>query len=219
MLKERAMSAIGESATSGNRRAKPRVIVAGSVPAVFGRCAAVLIDLSEHGARIRHFASAPRGSATRVSFTWERARFSATAEVLASRVITLGADPSYETRVRFLSVDASSQVVLTTALAGISGRHIRRWVANLRGWSEEWQPDRALLPSGWFVRCRFLGAAWERKRTNNATQPEDGFLLPAETAEAEIVTLCDLYSRGDEDQRQLIRSLAAAVAKESLETR
>ena len=211
--------AIGEPATTGNRRAKPRIIVAGSVTALFGRCAAVLIDLSEHGARIRHYGSAARGSTARVSFAWERARFSANTEVLASRVITLGADPSYESRVRFLSVDASSQIVLTTMLAGISGRHLRRWVANLRGWSEEWQPDRALLPSGWFIRCRLLGKAWERKRTSDATQPEDGFLLPSETADSEIVTLCDLYARGDEEQRQFIRNIAAAVAEDSLRAR
>lgn len=217
MLKhERAMTAIGESFATENRRAKPRIHVAGSVSAVFGRCAAVLIDLSEHGARIRHFNSAPRGSAARVSFTWEGSRFSASAEVLASRVITLGADPSYESRVRFLTVDTSAQLVLTNALAGISGRHIRRWVANLRGWTEEWQPECALLPNGWFVRCRLMGASWERKRTNDATPPEDGFLLPAETADAEIVTLCDLYSHGDEHERQLIRSIATAVAEESL---
>jgi hypothetical protein len=216
MLNE--MTVIASPATE-NRRAKPRINVGGSVQVIFGRCAAVLIDLSEHGARIRHFVSAPRGSAARVSFAWEGSRFSASAEVLASRVITLGADPSYESRVRFLTVDSPSHIVLTNALAGISGRHLRRWVANMRGWSEELQPDRVLQPSGWFLRCRLRGTAWERKRTSDATQPEDGFLLPSETADAEIETLCALYSRGDEDDRQFIRSIAAAVAEESLAAR
>jgi len=193
-----------------NRRTTERLRLAGSIAVVFGRGDGVLIDLSQHGARIRHVAPVRRGAAVRVSFEWEGARFSATAEVLASRVIRLGVGPLYESRVRFAFVDEESERILATALDVIAGRTARRWVANLRGWSDEGQCDPAPFPTNSFIRCRLHGNRWEIKRTSDPGQPDDGFAIPSESADAGIQTLCDNYSRGSAEDRQLIRLLAAA---------
>ena len=201
-----------------NRRTTERLRVAGSIAVVFGRGEGVLVDLSPHGARIRHFAPVRRGAAVRVSFEWEGARFSATAEVLASRMIRLGLGPSYESRVRFTSVDESSAHVLAAVLDVIAGRITRRLVANLRGWSDELQPDAAPLVHNSFIRCRLHGNRWEIKRTSDRSQPEDGFLLPSESSDADIETLCDNYSRGGDEERQFIRVLATAAVDQSLMT-
>ena len=175
----------------------------------------MLIDFSRRGARIRHSSPVRRGATARMSFEWEQMRFSATPEVLSARVISLGAGTSYESRVRFIAVDPESENVLATVLDGIAGREVVRWVANLRGWSEESQAPSAPL-TGSFIRCRLRGSWWEKKSTADSVQPEDGFLLPAESTESEIATLCSSYARAGDEERQLIRTIAAAAVEQAL---
>jgi len=215
------MSAIQQlSDDPRERRVAERLRVGGAVTVIFGRGEGVLIDLSQRGARIRHSTPVRRGTSARISFEWERRRFSATAEVLAARVISLGAGPSYESRVRFTAVDPESENVLAAALEAIAGRNVRRLVANLRGWSDDSQALAAQTPagklSGSFIRCRLHGSWWERKITSATLQPVDGFLLPAESSGTDIATLCDNYARGDEDERQMIRMLAAAAVEQAV---
>lgn len=195
------------------RRGAERLRIAGTVPVIFGRGDGVLIDLSRRGARIRHSTPVRRGASVRISFEWERMRFSATAEVLAARVISLGTGPSYESRVRFISVEPDSEGVLAAALDDLAGRDVRRWVANLRGWSDESQSP-APRSSGSFIRCRLHGAWWERKCTGDTVQPANGFLLSAESTESEIAKLCDTYVRATEEGRQMIRTMAAAAVEQ-----
>lgn len=194
------------------RRGAERLAVAEPVPVIFGRGQGMLVDLSQTGARIRHSSPVQRGAAARFTFEWEKRRFSATATVLASRVISLGAGLSYESRVRFSALEAESESVLAQALDSLAGRAVRRWVANLRGWNDESQSANASQPAGSFIRCRLHGTGWwERKCTSSTEQPEDGFLLPPGTRESEIATLCDTYTRASEEERQLIRMMAAAA--------
>lgn len=213
------VSALEQTAyASVNRRMTERLRVAGSIAVIFGRGEGVLVDLSPNGARIRHFAPVRRGASVRVSFEWEDARFSATTEVLASRLIRLGLGPSYESRVRFAFVDEASERVLQAALDGIAGRTTRRWVANLNGLSDEPQPEAPPVVNNSFIRCRLFGNRWEIKRTTDSTQPENGFVVPSESSDADIQTLCDNYSRGHDDERHLIRLMATAAVEQSLET-
>lgn len=198
------------------RRLVERLRVASTVSVIFGRGAGVLVDLSQRGARIRHSAPVRRGAAVRVSFESAHARFSANAEILASRVIGLGTGPSYESRVRFTSLDAISERALAKAIDEIAGRDIRRWVANLKGWGDEAQlPVPVPVSNGSFIRCRLRAERWERKNTNDTRQPSDGFLLPSGSTEAEIGTLCDTYSRGGEDEQQVIRLMATAAVDQT----
>jgi hypothetical protein len=197
--------------TSRNRRSAERLLVAGSVVVIFGRGEGRLVDLSQRGARIRHSAPVRRGAAVRVSFEWQHARFSATAEVLSSRMVSIDAGLSYESRVRFTFVDDESERVLAIALEGIAGRATRRWVANLHGWSDESHPEPTPFPTNSYIRCRLLGNRWEIKRTTDPIQPVDGFAVPSDSPDTGIETLCDNYSRGNADERLLIRLLAAAA--------
>ncbi|HEV7763897.1 MAG TPA: PilZ domain-containing protein [Thermoanaerobaculia bacterium] len=211
------MSAIESlSLETQNRRAGERLSVAGTLAVIFGRGEGVLIDLSQRGARIRHRAPVRRGASVRVTLDWEGVRFSATAEILASRLISIGAGPSYESRMRFTSFDEGSAAMLEQIIDGITGRNVRRWVANLHGWNEESKSAASLLPTGSYIRCRLHGAWWERKITSDSTQPQDGFLLPSEASDNEIETLCDTYSRGGDEERQVIRVMATAAVEHSL---
>lgn len=197
---------------SRDRRRSTRLRVSATVPVVFGRGEGILVDLSHTGARVRHSVAARRGTSVRLSFEWEKQRFSATAEVLAARVISLGNGPSYETRVRFTAFDPGAAVVLAKAMHDLCGRDVRRWVANLHGWNDEPQAQDA--PSnGSFIRCKLRGTWWERKCTSDPTQPEEGFVVPADSGETEIAKLCETYQRASEAERQLIRAMAAAAVE------
>lgn len=211
------MSAIHQiSDEPRERRGAERLAVNSTINIFFGRGEGVLVDLSRTGARIRHSVAVQRGTSARISFEWERKRFSATATVLAARVISLGRGMSYESRVQFSGIDDESQGVLAAALEGLAGSDVRRWVANLRGWSEESHTPVARL-SGSFIRCRLRGSWWERKGTSDTVQPEDGFLLPAEAKQHEIASLCHTYARAGAEERQLIRMLAAAAVEQAVD--
>lgn len=196
---------------SRNRRKNDRVRVEGSIPVIFGRGKGELIDISPSGARIRHFAPVRRGAAVRVSFTWRHTRFSATTEVLSSRVVSLGIGPSYESRVRFILLDDESERALATIVEQIAGGATRRLVANMRGWNDEAQSDPTPVPPTSFIRCRLIGNRWEIKHTSCSEQPEDGFVLRSDSPDADIQTLCDNYSRGNAEDRRLILAMAAAA--------
>lgn len=202
------------------RRRVQRLRIEGTIGINFGRGEGLLVDLSRWGARVRHAAQVRRGTTVRISFEWQRMRFAAHAEVLAARVISLGTGLSYESRVRFTTIDEQSDSVLALALKGITQRNVRRWIANLNGWNDDESTLPVETPSGSYIRCRLRGSWWERKSTNEcAEQPVDGFLLPADSSESEILTLCDTYARCSEDERQMIRSLAAAAVEHSITRR
>lgn len=214
------MSALEQGSLNDyERRSTPRLRVAGTIPALIGRGEGVLIDLSERGAKLRHSTMVRRGAVLRVSFEWDRSRFSASAEVLASRLVSLGDEKTpamYESRLRFTNVDTAAAQVLARTLDAIAGRDARRWVANLRGWSDEIASNVTQLTSASFIRCRLAGIRWEVKCTRDATQPEDGFVLPSTLDDNEIVKLCADYLRADSDGRHVIRLLAAAAVEEAL---
>lgn len=206
------MSALSQA--SLDRRTAPRLRLADPVPAIIGRGAGLLVDLSERGAKIRHTGAILRGSTVRVSFGWGGQRFTANAEVLASRVVALGSasngGTTYESRMRFIAVAPECEDVLHRALEEIAGRDMRRWVANLRGWGDDDVPATPTLVTGSYLRCRFLGMRWQTKITHDTTQPEDGFLVPAATPATEVQTLCDTYERLDDDGRRVVRLMASA---------
>lgn len=197
------------------RRRAERLSIAGTIPVFFGRGEGVLIDLSQTGARVRHSVPVRRGTSVRISFEWQRRRFAATATILAARMVSLGAGPSYESRVHFTAIDPDAERVLAAALDALEGSNVRRWVANLHGWNEEPQsPGRNGSVS--FIRCRLRGTWWERKCTSETLQPQDGFLLPSDAKDSEIATLCDTYTRASEEERRMIRMMAEAAVEQAV---
>jgi hypothetical protein len=200
---------------STDRRNATRIRIAGEVPVLIGRGQGVLMDLSERGAKIRHRTAVLRGSTVRISIEWKGTRFSANAEVLASRVVTLGDNDgggtTFETRLRFAPLDRDASHALTGMLDDVSGIDVRRWVANLRGWEDEPARVAPLVASGSYLRCRLAGTRWLVKCTRDGNQPADGFVVPAGIPDEEIVVLCDDYVRGGEEERQMIRLFASAA--------
>src|SRR5262249_25240807 len=101
--------------------------------------------------------------------------------------------------------------LLGRVLASVQNGDVRKWVANLRGWSEDGHTHHSSTHTGSFLRCRLIGSRWERKWTSNPTQPEDGFLLPDSLHPEAVASPCEAYKGLDEDGRHLIRLIAAAA--------
>jgi len=208
------MSALEQGTSLGaERRVASRLRISGTVGVLIGRGEGVLVDLSETGARIRHRTLVRRGAIVRISFEGGERRFSAAAEVLASRVVSLGDGTTYESRLRFTALDAESAAVLASTLESLAGLDMRRWVDNLHGWGDVPGSRAPRLGTGTFLRCRLLGRRWEQKWTRDTVQPSNGFLLPAGIDPTEIRTLCDTYETLDEEGRATIRLMAAAAVE------
>src|SRR6266702_2708680 len=92
----------GNTPVSERRRSR-RLRLPSHLPVRIGRRDGLLVDLSTRGARVRHSGSLELGSEIRLSFVYDQTRFSATARVLASRVVGFGAvdgrGTSYESRI------------------------------------------------------------------------------------------------------------------------
>lgn len=197
------------------RRRGERTRVNRDLTARIGRHDAIVINLSMRGARIGHQGFLHRGSTVRLSFGWYGARFAAAAEILASGIATLGAGENqpalYESRVRFASMTVDAMDVLTSVLRGLAAEELRTWVANLQG---DGGPSSAagVRPLG-FIRCRYIHRRWETKWTRDASQPGDGFTLPAATRRAEVERLCLAWQAMNDESRNLLRVTANAVAE------
>lgn len=212
------MTAIAPLPPFTERRATSRLRVGGTHPVRLGRTEGVLIDLSDRGARVRHVTAVRRGETLRLTLEWEGEQFSAQAEVLASRVVSMGngAGTIYDSRLRFVSMADTAREALLRTLSGLEARDLRRWVANLRGWEPHPEPIRhPALVTKTFVRYQLRGIWWEKKVTHDPSQPTDGFAVPADIDESEITSLCRTFEKLDAEGRTIIRLIASQVVAEA----
>ncbi len=198
-------------ATSPDRRITTRHRLGDTLSVILGRGEGTLVDISASGARVRHSAPARLGSRVRLSFEWEKQRFSATAVVLASRVVALGSlqggATQFESRLRFVAASSEAAEILADFVQSLEARELRKWVANLRGWAN----DGVSSPgTEYFVRCRRIFARWERKWTRDSSQPEDGFTVPASIEEHDLALLCRMWDSSSDDEREVLRNTARA---------
>jgi hypothetical protein len=215
------MSALEQSViTAAERRGAIRLRVDGAVPVTVGRGSGYVVDISETGIRVRHSVPLTCHQVVRIAFEWHGERFCASADVMGCRIASLGTSDGegalYESRLRFRSLAPEYSEILSRILATLKNRDLRKWVANLRGWTPEPeapQPRRR----GAFVRCRRYGLRWERKWTRDATQPAEGFLLPADIDPQELDRLCATYDSASEEGRRLMRLIADAVVRYAME--
>lgn len=200
--------------SGADRRRFTRVNVRQPLPALIGRGSGTLVDLSANGARVRHASPVQRGTTVRVTFEWRGQRFEANAEVLASRVASLGGNTQFESRLRFVAISVASQKVLEHAITDLLDRDLRKWVANLHGWLDEPPHEETVASRAGYIRCIYAGGRWQQTPTRDATPPAAGFTVPEGTSPAEIRTLCRTWESADEDGRRLVRLITDAVVKQ-----
>ncbi|MGN6184043.1 MAG: PilZ domain-containing protein [Thermoanaerobaculia bacterium] len=201
-----------------DRRTSPRVRIREEVTVILGRGEGSLVDISRNGARVRHSAPVKLGSHVRISFEWQQQRFSANGIVLASRVIALGiitgsGATTFESRLRFTAMSTEAAELLDRFMDATEEQKMQKWIANLRGWEAQ-EHDRASKAAA-FIRCRYRLSRWERKWTRDASQPEDGFTVPASIDERELALLCRTWESGDATARDMLRD-TARVSVESV---
>jgi len=201
----------------GDRRRSARFKLAEPFTAIVGRGTATLVDISATGARIRHTYPLARASEVRVKFDWKGERFEATAEVLASRVVGIGENGTvFETRLRFIRITRDASAVLERTITDLGDGNMRKWVANLRGWSHE-EPAAPPAPAqprtvNTFVRCRYINnSRWEHRITRDPSIPADGFTVAEGTELSEIRALCRTFEQSDAEGRRLLQLLSSAV--------
>ncbi|HVG24135.1 MAG TPA: PilZ domain-containing protein [Thermoanaerobaculia bacterium] len=199
-----------------DRRRFPRLRLATPVRTVIGRGDGTLVDISANGARIRHDTPVALGSRVRITFDWKGERFEATAEVLASRVASLGNATRFESRLRFLAVPERSQEILARTMTDVLDDDLRKWVANLHGWSEHGggESDESGEGDGTYIRCRYMNGRWDQTHTRDPLPPIDGFTVASDTDPSEIRALCRTFERSDEEGRSLLRLITGAVARQ-----
>jgi len=196
------------------RRVAERVRPATPIHVTFGRGGGSVVDLSDGGMRIRHTVATMRGAEMRVSFEWQQERFAAVAVVLASRVAALGTPTMFDTRLRFQRLNSGSKELLARVMTAIHSRELRRWIANLQGWSDEATVENS-ESDGTFLRCRLIGRTWKTTWTHDASHPpSNGFTVPATISKLELETLCDTYLHANADERHLIQLMAAEAVRE-----
>jgi len=213
------MSAI-EAISPIERRSAERLRPVPPIRVTVGRGDGSMLDLSRGGMRVRHSVPATRGTEMRVSFEWQKERFVAIAEVLASRVVSIGnsqgSPTMFDTRLRFGQLTPHSRSILERLMTAIHSRELRRWTANMQGWSDE-TIDAHRENDGSFLRCRLIGQQWKRTWTHDPLeQPSNGFVLPGTIGKLELETLCDTYLHANADERHLIRLMAEEAVREAM---
>ncbi len=183
-----------------------------------------MVDLSLHGAGVRHQSRIAPGTEAQLRFKLERQEHSVKCRLLRSKLELMptekGAVQSYRSGMAFVALDGEIRT-LRDALNKRVHRALLLQKANALGKPE--LADAAtpsssegessflapwLKPSP-FVSCTFDSKkGWKRSRTSSAEQPETGFTVLAEEGDREIEKLCKTWELSDENARELIRLFA-----------
>jgi hypothetical protein len=182
-----------------------------------------MIDLSLHGAGVRHQPRIAPGTEASLRFKLEKQEHSVRCRFLRSKLeltqTEAGPIQSYRSGMAFVALDTEVK-----SLRDALNRRVHRALL-LQKANALAKPELAeavtpgsdvdvrflapwLKPSP-FVRCTYdAKKGWRRARTSAAEQPESGFTVLAEEGDLEIEKLCTTWERADANGRELIRLFA-----------
>lgn len=159
------------------RRRQSRVRLATPLVGRIGTFGAVLLDISEGGAKLEVYAMLRTGSTARFRFEWEGARIETDCHVLSCRVARLaggeGGATVYHARVRFTEPDSNSAMTLKKIVATHISRALAEQVANAKG----------VIPLNEQKMPIFRGNALASNKYEEVSARKNAHLLPA----AEVV--------------------------------
>lgn len=119
------------------RRKKVRVRLARSIVARLGTIGAVIVDISETGARLEHYSPLQTGKRIRLRFEWEQRPISVDCEILSCRISRFATGDEgltvFQSRLIFVDVDEDSSIMLKQMVTAFIGRALAEQVANARG--------------------------------------------------------------------------------------
>ena len=123
--------------TGPERRKKQRIVLTRGLIAKFGTTGAVILDITDSGARIEHFTRLELGRKARFRFEWQDTPIEVEAIVMSCRVhrFAHGDDGTtvYQSGLSFSEYVGEAGVLLREMVATIVSRSLAEQVANARG--------------------------------------------------------------------------------------
>ena len=216
--------AMSDDELTTSRRRIARIPFRTPRPGRFGTHDAVVLDLSLHGAGIRHPAPIKLGSEAMLRFRLEKQEHAMRCRVIRSKLEMQqhedGLVPSYRSGLSFVGLEHEA-ASLREALRKRANRAILLQQANALAKPElaagaPPSSDRIEIEflSPWlkpkpFVRCTLeRGRKWKMVRVSKAEQPENGFTVLAEESEKDLDKLRRLYEDSSAEQQHLIQLFA-----------
>ena len=149
------------------RRQKQRIPLTRAVIARFGTVGAIMLDVTDAGARIEHFARLDVGRRNRFRFDWQDRTIDVDARVVACRIhrFAHGDDGTtvYESGLQFLDFHQDSAATIREFVTTLVSRSLAEQVANARGVGPVTQKTMPTFRSGGIV-ATMLDASSERNR-------------------------------------------------------
>ncbi|HSP34502.1 MAG TPA: PilZ domain-containing protein [Thermoanaerobaculia bacterium] len=202
------------------RRGKMRIQLTHGIIARFGATPAVIVDITDAGARIEHFAGLEVGRRGRFRLSWRDTPVEVEATVVRCRVQRFGTGKEgttvFESGLSFTSYCEDSMRALHDLVATQVARSLAEQVANARGIGPVIERNMPVFRSGvvetaadrGYLRCTLYGGRWDKKWSRSPDQPDEGFTLLASEPEDHIKELCAQYLKADAEDRQFIKALA-----------
>ena len=183
-----------------------------------------MLDISLHGAGIRHPSPIKLGTEALLRFRLEKQEHAMRCRLIRSRLEIQshedGTVQVYRSGLTFVGLEHEA-ASLREALRKRANRAIMLQQANalakdLGANSDSRSSDNIEIAflAPWlkpkpFVRCTLeRGRKWKMVRVSKAEQPEHGFTILAEESEGDVQKLCRLYEDAGVEQRHLIQLFA-----------
>ena len=134
------------------RRRRQRVRIGQTLLARFGATSVIVLDISDGGARIEHFAPFKVGRVSRFNMPWSSGTIEAEATVVSCRVHRFipGKDGGtvYQSGLSFNSYIGESRAFLLQVLESLVARSLSEQVANMRGLGPVLEKEMPVFRSG-----------------------------------------------------------------------
>lgn len=212
----------------------------------YGSTPAIVLDITDAGARIEHFTRLDVGRKARFRLDWQNTTIEVEAMVVACRIhrFSHGDDGAtvYQSGLFFSEYVGDAQNQLREFVAQHIARSLAEQVANARGIGPVMERNMPVFRSGvvstqsvddatrkmipnaevvvhrGYVRCTLNGNQWEKKWSRTPEQPENGFTVLASEPADHVDQLCDVYLKATAESRALIKHLARVSVEKTEET-
>lgn len=198
-----------------------------------GTMGAVILDITDSGARIEHFTQLDLGKKAHLRFDWEGRSIDVEATVMSCRVHRFAHGEAgttvYQSGLFFGSCDDATLATLRDMVAMVVARSLAEQVANARGIGPVTEKNMPTFRAGvvggagmadrGYIRCALIdNRRWEKKWSRTTEEPVEGFTVLATEPADHLEQLCETYLKSDAEQRKLIKILARMSLETQVET-
>jgi len=211
------------------RRSRNRVQLTRGMMARFGATPAIVLDITDAGARIEHFVGLDVGRRGRFRLAWREKTVEVEATVVRCRVQRFGVGDEgttvYQSGLFFSDYVEDAAGTLRDLVSTHVARSLAEQVANARGIGPVTERNMPVFRSGTvaaavdrgYVRCTMNGNRFDKKWSRTPEQPDEGFTVLASEPNEHVDQLCELYLRSSPEDREFIRKLAKVSVERTSE--